>query len=533
MTLIPGVLWSVWPPIRPKARGGGKIFRFAPLLLIAALLNACASHTDDLDKYQADLPEMMGSYTPRDDGRPLSPSELQAFKTVSDLDRKLSPEDAQIVELHFKFFVHEKRGTFERFLTRSARFLPYTRKVFISRGIPADLVYLFMVESGGNPNAFSPAGAAGLWQFIPRTGRKYGLTQNAWLDERRDPYKSTYAASDYLLKLYNDFEDWPLAAAAYNAGEGKIGKAVEGTGAKNFFDICRLDERLEERARLKPETRDYVPRLLAVAKIMRNLKILGFAEPSPDMAWDLSPLSLPAGTNLAGLAQHLDIRWSDFSGMNPAFRRTVSPPAGTATAYVPADKLTAAVTWASGPGARSFAGWQEYTVRKGDTLVSIAKRHKISVQSLQSANGLSSQPGRGEVLIIPVSGKKGENAYGSPAQKEPSPASRGGTTRAAASRGSSAQAAAAATQARPAAPVKKPEAKAQAKLSAPDKKQDKKPEAKAQTRAGAGVKNVSVKAGDTLYSIAKTHKVSVKALQDANNLGAGSKLRIGSKLILP
>ena len=380
-------------------------FRVCLFCLVLTALWGCASKSPEpLDKYRGDVEEMMPYYTPRDDGLPLTPDELHAFKTVSDLDRDLSEEDARIVELHFKFFVHQHRRTFERFLERSARFLPYVKKTFAARGIPEDAAYLFMVESGGNPIARSPAGAAGLWQFMPFTGRKFGLTQNSWIDERRDPFKATYAASDYLLKLYGDFNNWHLAIAAYNAGEGKIGKAVSGTGATDFFELCRLDCQLEERLRLKDETRDYVPRLIAVAKIMRNLPRLGFETPSPAMAWNLAAVDVPPGTSLTGLAKELGLPWDEFSGMNPAFLRTASPPAGTATAYVPPDKNVAAVNWMAGPEARVYAGWREYTVKRGDTLASVAKRHGVSVAALREANGFSNLPGKGAVILIPGKG---------------------------------------------------------------------------------------------------------------------------------
>lgn len=382
-----------------------RCFRVCVLCLVLAALWGCASKSPEpVDKYRGDVEEMMPYYTPRDDGLPLTSAELHAFKTVSDLDRDLSEEDARIVELHFKFFVHQHRRTFERFLERSARFLPYAKKTFTARGIPEDVAYLFMVESGGNPIARSPAGAGGLWQFMPFTGRKFGLTQNSWIDERRDPFKATYAASDYLLKLYGDFNNWHLAVAAYNAGEGKIGKALSGTGAADFFELCRLDCQLEERMRLKDETRDYVPRLIAVAKIMRNLSRLGFTPPGPDMAWDLRPVDVPPGTNLSGLAKELGLPWDEFSGMNPAFLRTASPPAGIATAYVPQDKTVAAVNWVASPDARVYAGWREYTVKRGDTLASIAKRHGVSITSLRDANGFSKLPGRGSVILIPGKG---------------------------------------------------------------------------------------------------------------------------------
>jgi membrane-bound lytic murein transglycosylase D len=480
---------------------------------------------------------MMAFYTPRDDGRPLTPDELYAFKTLGDLDRNLSPEDAHTVELHFKFFVHERRALFERFLTRSARFLPYVAGVFTSRGIPKDVSYLFMVESGGNPNAYSRASASGLWQFIPFTGRKFGLAQNAWVDERRDPYKATYAASDYLLKLYNDFDNWHLAVAAYNAGEGKIGRAVSGTGAKDFFDLCRLDEQLEERARLKPETRDYVPRLLAVAKIMRNLKRLGFEDPGPDAAWKLTPVSLPPGTNLAGLAKQLDLSWEEFTAVNPAFRKTASPPTSASTAYVPPDKLTIAVNWAAGAEARAFAGWKEHTVKKGETFVSVAKRYKVSAEAVKNANGMTSMPPAGSVVLIP-SGKDG------PAQTAaPAPTASGGAKAQAGKKPVQAEAKKArpAVSGKPAAASKTQAAASKIPAAGVETQATggktrpsvAKTQAAKKTSARNGGGTITVKAGDTLYSIAKVGNISVKALMEANNMKQGTLLKIGRKLVIP
>ena len=602
-------------------------FRVCLFCFVLAALWGCASKSPEpVDKYRGDVEEMMPYYTPRDDGMPLTSAELHAFKTVSDLDRDLSEEDARIVELHFKFFVHQHRRTFERFLERSARFLPYVKKTFTARGIPEDVAYLFMVESGGNPIARSPAGAGGLWQFMPFTGRKFGLTQNNWIDERRDPFKATYAASDYLLKLYGDFNNWHLAIAAYNAGEGKIGKALSGTGAADFFELCRLDCQLEERMRLKDETRDYVPRLIAVAKIMRNLSRLGFTPPSPGMAWDLRPVDVPPGTNLSGLAKELGLPWDEFTGMNPAFLRTASPPASVATAYVPPDKTVAAVNWMADPGARVYAGWKEYTVKRGDTLASIAKRHGVSAASLRDANGFSKLPGRGSVIMIPGKGASAPVHDARPAGLDASGryAVQSGDTLSglarrwgvgvadirsvngmgpketalqvgkkinipAGGRGQSAPAAQApkpasqqaSQQARQAAPaasaisgasytvqsgdtvygiagragvsarelceanmldVKKPVIRPGQKLIIPGKggaapRAAVTPAAPARQAAPAasqrGARSVTVKAGDTLYGIARANKVAVKDLLKANGLSDKAKLKIGQKLVLP
>ncbi len=384
-------------PIRPLV-----LLLLIPLLFAAGCAGRGTPSKDISSKYHQDDEELVDqNYIPRDDGQPLTASELKAFRSLGELDRNLSQEETAIVETHFKYFVHERRDTLQRFVDRTARYLPYMKKTFTDRGIPDEIVYLSMVESGGNPNAVSRAGATGLWQFMPYTGKKYGLEQDRWIDERRDPYKATYAASDYLLKLYGDFNNWHLAIAAYNAGEGKIGKAVEGTGANDFFELCRLDCNLEARLQLKDETRNYVPRFLAMVKIMRNLKLLGFQTPSPDAAYNLTAVTVPAGTNLSGMAQNLGLTWDEFSGMNPAFRRTASPPTTSTTAYLPANMTAQAQTWLASNESRLYADWKEYTVRRGDTLGSIAKRHRTSIAALKDANNLAKLPAAGTRILIP------------------------------------------------------------------------------------------------------------------------------------
>ncbi|MDR2488900.1 MAG: LysM peptidoglycan-binding domain-containing protein [Desulfovibrio sp.] len=512
---------------------------FAALICILTAGGCATASKDDSDaKYRSITEETMPEpYIPRDDGMPLTPEELRAFRTVGDLDRKLGTEDAHVVELHFKYFVHQQRASFERFLERASRFLPYIKKVFNDRGIPGDIAYLFMIESGGNPNAVSRAGAVGLWQFMPFTGRKFGLVQNNWIDERRDPYKSTYAASDYLLKLYGDFAEWNLAVAAYNAGEGKIGRAVSDTGAMDFFDLCRLDGQREERARLKAETRDYVPRLIAVSKIMRNLNLLGFSDPSPDAAWNLTPVTVPQGTNLSALARRLDLAWDEFSGMNPAFRRAASPPTHQSSAYVPPDKAADASLWLAGKESRIYVGWKEYRVKKGDSLASIAKRNNLSVAAIREANGFSSLPKPGTVILLPGGGQKAAAVHAAPPEKAASPGAgvyvvRSGDTLFSLARrwGTDVAAIRAANRLdessvlKPGMRVKIPgNSKGKAGAPAPGKN----------TATRAGNQTYTVCPGDTLYSIARANNVSPQALRKTNRLDAKGRIRPGQKLLLP
>ncbi len=436
---------------------------------------------------------------PEDDGLPLSAEERKAMQSTGKLDAGLSTEELRQVQLHFKFYVHKHRKTLERYLARSEAYLPYVRQVLRERGLPEEIAYLPFVESGFNPNAVSPVGAVGMWQFMPFTGRKYGLSQDSWVDERRDPFKATGAAADYLTKLHGDFNDWLFAISAYNAGEGKIGKAIECTGADDFFELCRLNPTIpEEKMRLKDETQQYVPRFLAFCKIMRNLEILGFAQPNPTAGLDLAEVSVPAGTDLQNLAAKAGWSWEDFSLMNPAYRRKVSPPSVSTTAYVPKAQTETITAWLATPDARIYAGWKEYKVRKGDTVASVAKRYGVSSASIKNANRLNSDRlAAGQTLMVPGSAKEAA------AMQETVVAAR--TERASAGGGS-----------RASVPVARPAS------STPS----------ARTRP---VKDThTVGSGETIHSISRRYGITPEELRTANGLAIDfTALRAGQKLLIP
>lgn len=327
---------------RPK----GAALRLALCVCCALLLAGCG--TAKLDVPEAPLAvntptdeEMLESYrlALQDDGRPLSDVEMRALLSTGEVDRGLSTEEMREVQVYFKHYVHSARPVVERFIRRGQPYIDYTRRVFRERGLPEELAYLAFVESGYNPVAVSRSNAVGMWQFMAPTGRQYGLQQDWWMDERRDPYRSTRAAAEYLAKLYGDFGDWHLAVAAYNAGEGKIGRALEGTQTDTFFALCRNNALLDDKAQLKEETRQYVPRFLAMCKIMRNADVLGFrpAEMAEDERVLLPAVELSArpGTDLAALATKLGMSWDEFAAYNPAFRRYITPPDRYVSVYVP------------------------------------------------------------------------------------------------------------------------------------------------------------------------------------------------------
>ncbi len=176
------------------------------------------------------------------------------------------------VEQWVDYFTGRGRKHFERYLERSEYFIPYIHPILREHSMPEDLVYLSMIESGFNNLARSRAKAVGPWQFMSFTGKKYGLAVNWWVDERRDIQKSTVAAINYLRDLYSMFGSWELAASAYNAGEGKIARAIQRYGSKDFWVLVKGRY-------LKPETRNYVPKMIAAALVAKNREQFGFAAP--------------------------------------------------------------------------------------------------------------------------------------------------------------------------------------------------------------------------------------------------------------
>jgi len=160
-----------------------------------------------------------------------------------------------------------------------------------------------------------------------------------WLDERRDPYLSTVAAARYLKVLHDQFGDWQLALAAYNAGEGAVSRAMSASGTQSFKPLAK------SQAPIKDETRHYVPKFLAMLKVVQNAKRLGFEAPDMRQSKDLQEVPVPAGSDLAGLAAHLGLTWEQFHALNPAYRRQVSPPDRTTAAWLPKRLSGAALAW--------------------------------------------------------------------------------------------------------------------------------------------------------------------------------------------
>lgn len=319
----------------------------------------------------------------------LTEEQRRILSQKSGLDFDLDLFDSQEVERYFAYYTGPARETFARWLKRSEMHLPHVRESLLRNGLPQDLAMLPFAESGYNCNAYSWAGAGGMWQFMPYTGRKFGLTVDWWIDERRDPKLATEAAAKYLSFLNDMFGDWYLALAAYNAGEGKISRALEVTNAEDFLDLVSQNNRLNQKMRLKPETQHYVPKFIAITKIFQNLEALGFEPVRWDAAPQLQTVQVPGGTDLLALAKSGGLNWEQFHQLNPAFRRQVSPPDRQVSVHIPKDKAQPMLAYLQNPSALPHAGFLAHEVRKGETLNGLAKRYQVPREVISQINGLS------------------------------------------------------------------------------------------------------------------------------------------------
>ncbi len=419
----------------------------------------------------------------------LTAKQKEIFFKTGQLDRNLPKKALPAVAEQYSHFLNGGRRTMEVFSQRSEDYLGHARDVFRAQGMPEELAYLAIVESGYKHTAKSHAGAAGTWQFMPYTGKHYGLRQDNMLDERLDPYKSVEAAATYLKRLHSYFDDWLLAVAAYNAGEGKIGRALEATGAKDFFTLVERNHKLNDKMQLRTETLVYVPRFLAVCKIMRNLGPLGFDRVDHEQEALHARIDVRPNTNLKGLASAAGMSWSEFSDINAAHKKSVSHSKYSTHAYVPVHAVDRSENYVASAASRvpvpskkvakstkSTKGGT-YKVKSGESLSTIAHKHGISIASLRSANNMksSNKIRVGQVLRIPG-------------------------------------------------------AKSSAVASASTKKSVKKSSAKS-----SSVRTVSykVKSGESLSGIAHKHGTSVAQLMKLNGISDASKVRMGQALKVP
>ncbi len=218
-----------------------------------------------------------------------------------------------------KFFTTRGRRHFMNYTQRAGRYAPVLSKIMADNGLPRDLIYLAMAESGFMNHARSWAKAVGPWQFMPATGKKFGLNIDWYVDERRDPLKATIAAANYLKTLHGLFGSWELAAAGYNAGEGKIARAIRMYRTKDFWNLTKGRY-------LRPETKNYVPKIMALAIIGKNLEVFGFTDIKFDPALDYEEIMIKGNADLYEVAEVLELDFEELKRYNPEVVRWQIPP---------------------------------------------------------------------------------------------------------------------------------------------------------------------------------------------------------------
>jgi membrane-bound lytic murein transglycosylase D len=308
----------------------------------------------------------------------------------------IEPQYNAEVYRYIEYFTGAGRSVFERWLIRSGRYMTLFRDVLKKEGLPPDLVHLVFVESGFNLHARSVSAAVGPWQFLRSTGRLFGLTVNQWVDERKDPEKSTVAAARYLKHLYSIFGDWPLALASYNAGEGTVLRAIKKQGTTNYWDL-----------RLPRQTEDYVPQFMAVLAISRDPEKYGFDSVELDQPMDFDEIALKGSVDLRAIAKLADCSYEEMKTLNPAVLRHATPGRdGVTMLRVPRGKgeviLTKLQNGAELPAVNLSV---KHRVRRRETLQAIANQYHVSATQLARANNISRQRPlkRGMILTVPAS----------------------------------------------------------------------------------------------------------------------------------
>ncbi|MEH0862528.1 MULTISPECIES: lytic transglycosylase domain-containing protein [Halobacteriovorax] len=313
-----------------------------------------------------------------------------SYEYDDDIRHEMELYQNKHVKKWITYFASKDRERFQRFIERGMYYKEVIQTVLEEEELPYQLYYLPLIESGFNQRALSHAGAVGPWQFIKGTGRRYGLAVNRVVDERHDPIHSTEAATKYLKDLYNVFNSWELAIAAYNCGEIRVLRAIMKGRTRNFWEL--VDRKL-----LPRETRNYVPKFLAAAYVGENLEEFGFdtnAIAEVEKYPDLKLIEVPGGVRLAEVAKHFEVDRKELERINPALKYKRTPNwIRSYAVWLPRNdytnveeiqkKLSSNRQWGK---LNSFP--TRYKVRRGDSLIRIARKYKISLKRLKRINGI-------------------------------------------------------------------------------------------------------------------------------------------------
>lgn len=329
----------------------------------------------------------------------LSEEKINTPKIVSDYDSNELAVKA--VEKHINLFTERIREKFSLWLGRSGKYIELMKEILKEQNIPEEIVFIPLIESGFSPYACSPARAVGYWQFIASTAKKYGLKINWWMDERRDPVKSTVAAANYFKDLYKMFGSWNLAMAAYNAGEGKILKALNRTNTDDYWSL--LDTKY-----IRRETKDYVPKFIAASMIANSPQDFGFEDIQYHSPLNYDEVTVDSPVDLEVAADCAETSLEVMKELNPELRRWCTPPdVSEYTLRIPAgtkDIFLQNLSLISKEGRFSI---EIYKVKKGDTFKTVSKKTGIPVQVILDLNSMEKiiPLKSGMEIYIPPKGK--------------------------------------------------------------------------------------------------------------------------------
>ena len=334
---------------------------------------------------------------PAETPAPTTDTQLAVTEDLQETEHDIGIPLNKRVLSYVELFSGRLKSFLEEGLSRGAKYLPMIQDVFRAEGLPLDLAYVPLVESAFKPSALSRAKARGIWQFMQGTGIENGLAHDWYIDERADPEKATYAAAKYLKTLHGMFDDWHLALASYNGGPGRVQKAMKRSGKKDFWTLSASTRYLPR------ETRDYVPLILAAVIIAKNPAQYGLTvAPLDSPAYET--VTLPTAVDLRRIAEWIGTPVQAIQELNPELRRWTTPvrssdyglkvPAGTA------DVLRAQLAEAP---VEDLAPLNRHTVKRGETLATIARKLKVSRVDLAEANYLktSAKLTPGQQLIVP------------------------------------------------------------------------------------------------------------------------------------
>ena len=347
-----------------------------------------------------DIPPELRSPGPRPEGRTPPPPDSEWLRSLAapELPVRWEPQVLRFLE----FFKNDTRGRaiMTSWVRKLGRYRPMFERVLERHGLPKDLIFLAMIESGFEPGAMSRVGAGGVWQFMPGVGRAYGLEVSHWVDARRDPERAADAAARYLKDLHVRFGSWHLAFAAYHAGYGGVLRSIQRFNTNDYWELCRHE------AGLPWETTLYVPKILAAAIIGHNLAAFGFGDVAPDPPWAYDRVEVPAGTTLATVARAAGVRQDAVESLNPELVRARTPPDRRAGA-VRVPPGTASTCAQALEGSRGATDRVETVVlRFGESLEDVARSRGLALRELKKLNGVrdSGELRAGASVVVPARG---------------------------------------------------------------------------------------------------------------------------------